>query len=354
MRPPTYHLGEGPANELLAQIPDESIRLVNTSPRYLDLIDYDRAHGREGWRPGQAEPLLDYADEHLRTCAELARVTHPDSVVAVEIDDYRVPRQGRIVRLPDLWADMLEAVGFRVAERITLVRTLAIGHRSGHFKRYRGKAGYFLPDNVTSQVLVAFKGDPMARLRRDGTPDDRIQMAWAQPFLRTAWTVRPPDSRGNPGHPAPQDAEIARAVLRFYSLMGDTVLDPFAGSGTTGVVAAELGRSAVLFERVPRFAALIRERVPAVRPYALRGRRVVIPSAQLLLDLGDATKARLRRAFLDTTTLGDISDRLQGMADVASELTGVQIPPELLAIVLRAERAHYKDQRAARKAGCAA
>jgi DNA modification methylase len=49
-------------------------------------------------------------------------------------------------------------------------------------------------------------------------------------------------------HPAPFPEELPRRVMRMFSYPGDTVLDPFLGSGTTARVAANMGRSSVGYE----------------------------------------------------------------------------------------------------------
>ena len=60
---------------------------------------------------------------------------------------------------------------------------------------------------------------------------------------RNVWTI--PASRGSKSHPATFPHEIVRRCVAAGSNPGDTVLDPFHGSGTTGRVAMEMGRSYV-------------------------------------------------------------------------------------------------------------
>lgn len=76
---------------------------------------------------------------------------------------------------------------------------------------------------------------------------------------RTVWTVGV--SRFSGAHFATFPPELARPCIMAGTKHGDTVLDPFAGSGTTGQVALELGRSAVLVELGEHHIPLIRSRV---------------------------------------------------------------------------------------------
>jgi DNA modification methylase len=49
-------------------------------------------------------------------------------------------------------------------------------------------------------------------------------------------------------HPAPYPVELAERLIRMFSFVGDTVLDPFMGTGTTGLAASKCGRNSVGFE----------------------------------------------------------------------------------------------------------
>ena len=60
-------------------------------------------------------------------------------------------------------------------------------------------------------------------------------------------------------HPAIFPIELAERVISYYSFKGDVVLDPFAGIGTVGAVAAKLGRRFVLIEQEPQYISVIRD-----------------------------------------------------------------------------------------------
>jgi len=75
---------------------------------------------------------------------------------------------------------------------------------------------------------------------------------------RSVWTINTQPYKG--AHFATFPAEIPRLCILAGSRAGDTVLDPFGGSGTTGAVAMELGRSAILCELNPEYGELIRQR----------------------------------------------------------------------------------------------
>jgi site-specific DNA-methyltransferase (cytosine-N4-specific) len=81
--------------------------------------------------------------------------------------------------------------------------------------------------------------------------------------LRNYWRLGP-DISGN-GHPAAFPRELVRRCIRLTTRPGDTVLDPFGGSGTTGVVAQEEERKAVLVELNPTYNELAKKRLKQVQ-----------------------------------------------------------------------------------------
>jgi site-specific DNA-methyltransferase (adenine-specific) len=79
-------------------------------------------------------------------------------------------------------------------------------------------------------------------------------------WMRSAWS----DIRGEStwrGHPAPFPVELAERLIRMFSFAGDTVLDPFAGTGTTAMAAVATGRNSISLEIEPKYLALAEERL---------------------------------------------------------------------------------------------
>lgn len=81
---------------------------------------------------------------------------------------------------------------------------------------------------------------------------------------RDVWTITPQPFAG--AHFAVMPPELAERCIRAGSAPGDTILDPFGGAGTTGLVADRLGRSAVLVEANPEYAAMARRRIAGDAP----------------------------------------------------------------------------------------
>ncbi|MEP7089797.1 MAG: site-specific DNA-methyltransferase, partial [Nocardioidaceae bacterium] len=90
-------------------------------------------------------------------------------------------------------------------------------------------------------------------------------------------TIVSTTGREKTGYPTQKPEGVLRRVLRPSSRPGDWVLDFFAGSGTTGAVAAELGRRFVLVDANPEAVSVMRHRLPAGTAY-------VDPSGKALRD----------------------------------------------------------------------
>lgn len=107
------------------------------------------------------------------------------------------------------------------------------------------------------EYLLVFVKDFFSR------PDKGISDINKENFITntlSVWKVKPESAR-RIGHPAPFPLELAKRVISLYSYVGDAVLDPFAGSGTTLVAAKEMGRTYVGYEVEPKYCEIARERL---------------------------------------------------------------------------------------------
>ena len=77
---------------------------------------------------------------------------------------------------------------------------------------------------------------------------------WKDWGLRGVWEIA--SVRKNDDHEAKFPLELAEKIIRLYSEQGDTVIDPFVGSGTSGIAALKLGRPFIGIDKEPQYAAL--------------------------------------------------------------------------------------------------
>jgi site-specific DNA-methyltransferase (adenine-specific) len=79
-------------------------------------------------------------------------------------------------------------------------------------------------------------------------------------WFRSIWSdIRGASTRD--GHPAPYPVEVAERLIRMFSFAGDTILDPFAGTGSTSQAAILTGRNSIANEIEPAYADIARRRI---------------------------------------------------------------------------------------------
>ena len=86
------------------------------------------------------------------------------------------------------------------------------------------------------------------------------QKEWANWCVNSMWEMQPAKSSSE-NHPAPYPEELPRRIIKLYSFYGDTVLDPFLGSGTTSKVAIELGRNSIGYEINEEYVKTIKKKI---------------------------------------------------------------------------------------------
>lgn len=255
----THDIWLGDARDL-SFVADASVGAVVTSPPYGSLKEYP---GRDG-QLGNIERYDDFLQELDQVWAECMRVLIPGGRVCAVVGDICLSRRkaGRHQVLP-LSADIQvrgRSLGFEVLTPIIWSKVSNISLEASRSSRFLGKP--YLPGGVIKNdretiILMRKPGyrkptEEMERLSRIAKED---YFAWFQPI----WTGVTGASTKR--HPAPYPVEIPRRLIAMFSFAGDTVLDPFGGTGTTSEAAARLGRSSVMADIEPRYIELAQERL---------------------------------------------------------------------------------------------
>jgi hypothetical protein len=115
---------------------------------------------------------------------------------------------------------------------------------------------------------IIINHDPVYIFRKKGEREipaedvvlrSRISKAEWSDWATGVWMIN--HNRKNEGHPAIYPEELVQRLVKMFSYEGDTVLDPFLGSGTTVKVARELNREAFGYEREPQYKAVIMQKL---------------------------------------------------------------------------------------------
>ncbi len=254
-RIPTHHtLACGDARQARSPSP-RSVHLVLTSPPYWTLKRYRDHPGQLGHLTGY-RIFLDQLDEVWRRCFD---ALVPGGRLVCVVGDVCLSRRangGRHAVLP-LHAAIQErcrGIGFGfdnlapiIWHKIANVRHEAVGRRAG----FLGKP--YEPNAVLKHdiefILMQRKPGGYRTPTRAQRVLSVIAVAQHRQWFQQIWTGLPGASTST--HPAPYPLELAERLVRMFSFVGDTVFDPFLGTGTTSVAAARWGRHSHAIEVDP-------------------------------------------------------------------------------------------------------
>ena len=254
----SVHLGDA---RDLSFIPSESVHLVVTSPPYGALVHYSDSPGQLG--NIQAYEL--FLEELDKVWAECLRLLVPGGRVACVVGDVCISRKraGRHHVLP-LSADIQVRARRIGLDNLTPIRWLKVANirlEASRSSRFLGKPN--LPNGVVKNDLeqILFLRKP-GGYRKPTAQQEKLSHITTDDYAKwfaAVWSDVTGQIRRD--HPAPFPVEIPRRLIRMFSFVGDTVVDPFAGTGTTALAAMQCDRNSVSVEIEPRYVQLIRKRL---------------------------------------------------------------------------------------------
>ena len=246
----------------LSFIESESVHLICTSPPYGSLKTYPDSPGQLGNIACYAE-FLNKLDD---VWAECMRILVPGGRVVCVVGDVCISRRagGRHHVLP-LSADLqvrCRQFGFDCLTPIRWMKVANIKLEASRSSRYLGKPN--LPNGIVKndiEHILFFRKPgyrkPTTQMENQSFIATEDYMKWFAPV----WT----DVTGQlrKGHPAPYPIEVPRRLVRMFSFVGDTVVDPFAGTGTTALAALETDRHSISVDIEPTYIEMIEARLKA-------------------------------------------------------------------------------------------
>lgn len=248
---------QGDCIEEMRKMPAGSVDLIVTSPPY----NVDKEYGDE---VDDALPYDDYLDWLDEVWAASWHVLCYGGRLCINVND-----QGRnpyypihadiLSRLRQTWYDFEDEnrwylMGNIIWDKMTPMGTTSWGSWEGASSpSLRGRHEY---------IIVVGKRGKKKQPHIDGAESGPyFNDTGGKEFLELTneiWRFVP---ETHSKHPAPFPYELPSRLIRLYSFVGDVILDPFCGSGTTFRAALDFGREAVGIELVEKWANLARERV---------------------------------------------------------------------------------------------
>jgi site-specific DNA-methyltransferase (adenine-specific) len=252
---PTIILGD---SRNMSELKDESVHLIVTSPPYWQLKDYGN-----GNQIGFNDSYEDYINNLNLVWKECYRVLHNGCRLCVNIGDQfaRSVYYGRykIIPIREEIIRFCETIGFDymgaiIWQKVTTCNTTGGATIMGSFPYPRN--GIIKLDY---EFILIFKklGDP-PKVSREIKEKSKLTTEEWNEYFYGHWNF--PGERQDK-HLAMFPEELPKRLIRMFSFVGDTVLDPFLGSGTTCLAAKNLNRNSVGYEINKDFLPAIRGKI---------------------------------------------------------------------------------------------
>ncbi|MBM4039646.1 MAG: site-specific DNA-methyltransferase [Planctomycetes bacterium] len=229
---------------VLGRVPRESVHLIVTSPPYNLEKPYaehdDDLEDRE------------YLAWMKKVWAACKRVLVPGGRLCVNIGE----NKRQYISNPHYSAFIQQLVGLKMLYRGTIIWNKHSAAKHCAWGSWRSPSNpHVVPRH--EYVIIFSKGG----WKLDGRVEDvDITPEEFMACTRSVWEFGT-ESRTRIGHPAPFPEKLPERLIKFLSFRGQTVLDPFAGSGTVGLVAARLGRHFILGDNSPQYCKLAQQRI---------------------------------------------------------------------------------------------
>ncbi len=233
----------------------ESVHLTCTSPPYFNAKEYS-----------QWETYESYLDFLGRVFAEVYRVTYTGRMCVVNISPVIQAREKRSkestrLPLPYHFFNIMEKIGWKFLEEITWVKPEgAAVNRNGGFFQHRKPVAY-KPNIVTETIFVFQKPSDFLidKVVRSYEGEQLEQSLVQDGYERSnVWYINPETGSK---HLAPYPVALSDRIIQYYSFVGDTVLDPFLGSGTTLVSCKNLNRNGIGIEIHEEYVEMAKRRI---------------------------------------------------------------------------------------------
>ncbi len=255
---------EGDSRVMAGLEADTKVHLIVTSPPYWDLKKY--SDEGEGLQLGHVSDRQEFLSELGKVWKKCFDMLIPGGRLCVVVGDVCRSRKkyGRHlvdplhayiqVQCQEIGFDPLSPI---IWNKIANVVTEVAGNGSVFLGKPYEPNG-IIKNDIEYILLFRKPGGyrhPSQEQRDLSVIDREDHGRWFQQI----WTDVPGEIQR--GHPAPFPAEVARRLIGMFSFVGDTVLDPFAGTGNTTLAATQMYRNSISFELEPKYIKLAEKRL---------------------------------------------------------------------------------------------
>ncbi len=247
----------------MGEIPDCSVHLIVTSPPYFNAKTYsDDFSGKD---LGNINDYEKWKGEIKKVWGECLRVLQPGRRLFINIMNLPLKASGKdvfkTINIVGHTIDMCEDLGFIFKREIIWHKTNGV---RAHFGTYPYPGGILI-NNMHEQILEFEKpngnGSKYGHLSKETKEASKISKDfWLSLKNSDVWLMKPYKS-GTREHLAPFPIELPSKLIKAYSYITETVLDPFGGMGTTARAAIQEKRNSIIYEINKSFLPLIESNI---------------------------------------------------------------------------------------------
>ncbi len=263
----------------MQEVASESIDLIVTSPPYFNIKDYtldgyqETPHSDANvFDIGGTNDFSKYIEMLLVVWKECERVLKPNGKLCINVPLLPMLKKEYSTHYNRDIFDLQSTIQQSILKRTSLfLLDIYIWNRTNSSKKLMF-GSYPYPRNFYAQNTVEFitiyvkDGIPLNNVQKEIKELSKLsQEEWVE-YTRQVWDI-PIPNRGDSAfgkHPAIMPEEIAHRCIKLYSFVGDTILDPFAGSGTTLKVAKECNRNYIGYELFEHYKSVIDNKLNSI------------------------------------------------------------------------------------------
>jgi|DewCreStandDraft_3_1066083.scaffolds.fasta_scaffold00399_5 site-specific DNA-methyltransferase (adenine-specific) len=244
----------------MEEVPDESVHCVITSPPYVTTYMHE----------GQAFDYKPYREMVRDVFREVWRVLVPDGRFCLNVADIRTKyfyagEDNGLYRVP-LSSDLLmlcHELGFRLLDVFIWNKGFNRNFGGPLLGSYPYPATLY--NNVYFEYIFILKKPGKRRVDPEAKEKSKLSREEWKEYVQRIWRIET-ETEWFQGHEAVFPVEVPKRLIRMYSFVGDTVLDPFLGSGTTTLAAMQLGRNSIGYEINEELIPVIKRRLGLDQP----------------------------------------------------------------------------------------
>lgn len=241
----------------MSELPEETVHLIVTSPPYGIGKDFEKDYSFETM-----------FEETKEVFSECARVLVPGGIMAINFMDIQnfMKKRGNTEYKEWLFTGPLIQNALRrhniiLTDVIQWMKPIPWLSRQHYNFNDKDQHTSYRIINQTEQVLILRKKGERQEPEGAVKLKSRLSKEQWREWCPNVWDIRPVHGQNKEGHPSVYPVELCDRLIKMFSFEGDTVLDPWLGSGTTVKVARDLNRNGIGYERELEYKPVIMKKL---------------------------------------------------------------------------------------------